>query len=626
MMLIDLNLDMIQQTKIESKLIIKNYVRYSFDLENHIFQKLNDKPIKILIAIFLLNTTDYLILGTNKGVVITKLDNSNPTAIVPSNKLIEINETKYFFYSLFNNSLIEDMYIEKDANSKQSHTRITSLINSSVFDIPKNQKGVMYHRFKINFSFNSEYLSCLDSFNETYSIFKVEINESLHHLFKNMKYGKGVQLEWCPYSPIFAVMTINTFVNKGDKANQNSSSFVSFSSGGNCSFTLTVFSILNDKITQLYEINNLASHLLYGGHFLGCIVSQPSIEGKELPLQINNSFSYPFNMKTELIFYSWNEKSKLNITLSEEPTHIVSSANLEFMVISFSEKYAIYKLNIETNAMEMFSMHWYQIIDCIIYENFILIYLTNNGLYFQILTEENGYPFKLLKFSNEMNHYHLKLSKKYKEKEMLYHKNHFQQKILGIFNNKLMTCNAFGDVTIRDIDHILFKITFLLQKNNLAECSLLLTMLEKKYIKSVLATFKYFFNNDEEVLRKIFTAEMVEHFQLYKYLKCFMKDLLKVPKSFANKNTEEILKEQLIKGIINKEEKKIQGLYHICSENQGEFGCLFAKYIDQNNYFKSLLMKERYFESYVFNSNYALNDMNPKILNKAFERLNQYQK
>jgi hypothetical protein len=58
------------------------------------------------------------------------------------------------------------------------------------------------------------------------------------------------------------------------------------------------------------------------------------------------------------------------------------------------------------------NLYAFDIIDGIIYENFIFIFLTTRGYYYHILNEENSYPCKLFKISDEIVNNHMKLSKK----------------------------------------------------------------------------------------------------------------------------------------------------------------------------------------------------------------------
>ena len=68
----------------------------------------------------------------------------------------------------------------------------------------------------------------------------------------------------------------------------------------------------------------------------------------------------------------------------------------------------------------------------------------------------------------------------------------------------------------------------------------LLSFLDKKLIKYVLLIFEYYFENDEKILRKIFTTEMIQNFELYNYFEFFIKDLGDI-----NPNKLEIILEKL---------------------------------------------------------------------------------
>ena len=626
LMLIDLNIELIKSMKIDSK-SSKSLVSYSFDLEQYIFQKVGDKPIKISKAMFLLNTTDYLILGTNKGIVITKFDPSNKAAIVPSSRLIELNsdhnDMKYFLYSLQNNSLLESIYLKCKSDNKKEYTSSIGSVLGSVFDLPKQMKGNLYHRFKINFSFDYGYLSCLDSYLEVYTILKIDINEQLRYNFKPVKYGKGIALEWCPYDNIYAVTqgrSVNFLMDPSTNSKKNSNSVTRSSS-----FILSLFSVNEDKVSLSYDLDDIPCHKIYTGHFLGIFTPLPQVEGQNMTMSFKTSYSYSISNKIQISFYSWTEKRKIDLNINEEPLNIISSEDLEYMVICYEDKYITYRLNSETNSLESMTINYHSIIDCFIYESFILVFLTNMGVYFQILNEENGYPIKLFKFSDEMNNYHLKISKKYKEKELLYNKKRFQQKLLGIYNNNLLTSNCFGEVSIRPIDHIIFKIITLIQQKDLEGITLALTTLEKKMIKLVLSIFKFYYNSEEDILKNIFTEEMIEHFQLYKYFD-FYKDFACSAKDIDQQEIEKLLEQKTIKAIMNRNEKEINDVYQLSSNHKRNFEIIASRCIDQNTFFKSLLLKEKYFESYVFNQIYNLNDMNNKIITKAFERINTLQK
>jgi hypothetical protein len=111
------------------------------------------------------------------------------------------------------------------------------------------------------------------------------------------------------------------------------------------SFKLTVFS-LTDKTNakKVYEIRDLLSHKIYGGHFIGVIVKK---NGEHLQIQMKyiNSYNYEISKEAELNFYYWDEENKLMLTIKEEPLYVLSSEDLQFMIICFEDKYNIYQLN-----------------------------------------------------------------------------------------------------------------------------------------------------------------------------------------------------------------------------------------------------------------------------------------
>lgn len=626
LMLIDLIIKPADSKKKDSKSSksLVSYSSYSFDLEQYIFQKVGDKPIKISKAIFLLNATDYLILGTNKGIVIIKCDPSNKAAIIPSPRLIELNsgqnDIKYFLYSLQKNSLLESTYL---SDNKKEYKRVIGSVLSSVFDSPKQIRGNLYHRFKINFSFDYSYLSCLDSCLGVYTIIKIDINEQLRYNFSPIHYGKGIDLEWCPYDNIYAVTqgrNVNFLTDPSTNSKKISNSIVKPSS-----FILSLFNVNEKNASLLYDLDDIPCHKIFTGHFLGIFSPLPQVEGQNMTMRLKSNYSYSISNKIQISFYSWTEKRKIDLNISEEPLNIISSEDLEYMVICYEDKYITYRLNSETNSLESMTINYHSIIDCFIYESFILVFLTNMGVYFHILNEENGYPIKLFRFSDEMNNYHLKISKKYKEKELLYNKKRFQKKLLGIYNNNLLTSNCFGEVSIRPIDHIIFKIISLIQQKDLEGITLTLTTLEKKMIKLVLSVFKFYYNCDEDILKNIFTEEMIEHFQLYKYFD-FYKDFACSAKDCDKEEIEKLLEQKIIKAIMNRNEKEINDVYQLSSNHKRNFEIIASRCINQDTFFKSLLLKEKYFESYVFNQIYNLNDMNNKIITKAFERINSLQK
>ena len=223
------------------------------------------------------------------------------------------------------------------------------------------------------------------------------------------------------------------------------------------------------------------------------------------------------------------------------------------MIICFEDKYNIYQLNDLTGSLEKINTVYDKVVSGIIYENIVFVYLTEYGTYFQLLNKENCFPCKLFRQSDEVNIYNLKISKKFKENKSYYEKKPKQIKILCINDNLMFTSDAYGNIEVSELNHILFKVIALIKKKNLAGISALLSFLDKKLIKYVLIVFDYYFENDEEILRKIFNNEMIHVFELYNYFEFFLKDLAE---SYPGK-LENILEKNLIKAIKDNNKKKI---------------------------------------------------------------------
>jgi hypothetical protein len=234
------------------------------------------------------------------------------------------------------------------------------------------------------------------------------------------------------------------------------------------------------------------------------------------------------------------------------------------MIAIFQDKYMVYSFDTNTNSLIPKGLTYYSIIDGIIYENFIFIFLTSNGYYYQILNEANSCPNKLFKASEDILNNHMRISKKIKEKLPFYSKKPFPQKIVSVIKNNLIVADGFNFVTVIKLEHILFKIIHLILERRLDELISTLPILDKKYLKSLLAILNNYYALEEETYRKIFTQELVEHFELYKYLDFFLDDLVKTDKHKA----EVFLKQRLITALQNKDEAKIKKLYDISSKNE----------------------------------------------------------
>ena len=180
---------------------------------------------------------------------------------------------------------------------------------------------------------------------------------------------------------------------------------------------LEVYSISDEKKVKLiYEVKGLYTHKIFGGHFIGAIVEKNG-EHLQVPMKYIHNYNYNYALKkdSELNFYYWEENNKLKLTIKEEPVDIMSSEDLQFMIICFKDKYNVYKLNEYTGNLEKINTVYDTVVNGYIYENIIFIYLTEYGTYFLILNKESPFPCKLFRQSDSVNLYNLKIARKFKE-------------------------------------------------------------------------------------------------------------------------------------------------------------------------------------------------------------------
>ena len=469
-------------------------------------------------------------------------------------------------------------------------------------NILDNSKSAV-NRYEIRLSFDGTMMSCLDTVANVYILYKILPDKRNNNPYciselKKIETGDALWLEWSPYSNNFAItkqITANTFM-------------------------LEVYSAADrNSIKKIYEVKDLFTHKIFGGHFIGVIVRKNG-EHLQVPMKYVNNYNYEVSKEAELNFYYWDEENKLILTIKEEPLNILSSEDLQFMIICFEDKYNIYQLSDLTGTLEKINTVYDKVISGIIYENIVFVYLTEFGTYFQLLNKENVFPCKLFRQSDEVNMYNLKISKKFKENNNYYVKKPKQIKLLCINDNLMFTSDAYGNLEVTELNHIyiLFKLISLIKKKNLADISSLLTFLDKKLIKYVLLIFEYYFENDEEILRKIFNSEMIQNFELYNYFEFFIKDLAE-----ANPNKlESVLEKNLIKAIIANDTNKINQLYEMAKKYDLKMTTKAARTINKNVYLDSLMNKKRYVESYLFNMTSKVNNQNNEnILSMAIGQI-----
>ena len=599
--LLDLKLN--EQNKIDNKNFIKNSI-FMLDLDKEIFRKVNDKEIKIFQISILQHLYEYLIIGSNKGLIIFKFDSDNKAPLITLSNMPWLDKTKiqnYFFYNYTKENIIleEKIMISYDKKNKILINKSQRKIEDNILD---NSKSLI-NNYELKINYRNNLIACIDKISNIYIIYKIKPdlkNSNPYCISELIKIdsGEALSFEWCIYSNNFAIT----------KKMSNSTSFL-----------LQVYSINDkDKINKIYEIKDLLSHKIFGGHFIGVIVKK---HGEYLQVQMKyiNSYNYDIIKDAELNFYYWDEENKLNLSIKEEPLNIISSEDLQFMIICFKDKYNIYQLNELTGNLEKINTVYDKVIHGIIYENIIFLYLTEFGTYFQILNKQCTFPFKLFRQSDEVNLYNLKISKKFKENKLFYNKKPKQTKILCINDNLIFTTDYLGNIEISELNHILFKIISLIKKKNLTGITALLSFLDKKLIKYVLLIFEYYFENDEKILRKIFTTEMIQNFELYNYFEFFIKDLGDI-----NPNKLEIiLEKELINAIIKNDTKKINELYQLVDKYQLKIATKVARTINKSLYLDSLMNKKRYVESYLFNLTNKINNNqnNENILSMALSQV-----
>ena len=596
--LVDLKIN--DLNKLDNKNFTKN-VLFNLDLDKVIFRKVNDKEIKVFQITILQHLYEYLIMGTNKGLIIFKFDTNNKPALVTLSMMpsMDINKNQnYYFYNYTKDNLIleQKLVISYDKKNKL-------LVNSDIRKVEDNildnsKFPVTMYDVKLNYKNNL--LTCIDKVSNIYIIYQIKSDiknsnpYSISELIK-IHSGDALSFEWGVYSNNFAI-------TKRALTNANS-------------FLLEVYSISeNNKINKIYEVKDLYSHKIFSGHFIGVILKKHG-EHLQVPMKYINSYNYEISKEAELNFYYWDEDNKLNLTIKEEPLDIISSEDLQFMIICFRDKYNIYQLNELTGNLEKINTVYDHVISGIVYENIIFLYLTEFGTYFHILNKQCTFPCKLFRQSDEVNLYNLKISKKFKENKIFYEKKPKQIKILCINDNLIFTTDALGNIEVSELNHILFKIISLIRKKNLGGVTALLTFLDKKLIKYVLLIFEYYFENDEKILRKIFTSEMILNFELYNHFGFFIKDLAEVNLG----KLESIIEKELINAIIKNDTKKINELYTIAEKYKLKMITKVARTINKTTYLDTLMSKKRYIESYLFNLTNKVNNTqnNENILSMA---------
>jgi hypothetical protein len=210
--------------------------------------KLIEKTFKIYTAKILNHTCDFLVLGTNKGIVVLRFNNLAKPDVIACNKLIELNDSKLIFYYLQNpNTLNQQEFTHMLVENKLIYNQKTSSIYKGVFE-SNSITNSNFNRFKIDFSYDGMLMSALDRTNNAYTIFILSINQELKYSFKPIKYGKTAEIEWCPYDYIYAIIipnNVNLKFNEKEKDKRAKEKYL---------FTINIMRVTESNIQTIYTL------------------------------------------------------------------------------------------------------------------------------------------------------------------------------------------------------------------------------------------------------------------------------------------------------------------------------------------------------------------------------------
>lgn len=335
-----------------------------------------------------------------------------------------------------------------------------------------------------------------------------------------------------------------------------------------------------------------------------------NIQGIEINFPGTFSKFTTFKSNQCLVFYSWLKKERKNFVITEEPLDILSSNDSRFMVVIYKKKYVVYGLNSvsgntfsdvdpesklqfiintkenssdSTNnvnpnnndnpagllnseiSLSPFIVIHEEVLDAIIYEDFILFFITNNGVYFHILNHKNNYPIKLLKPSQSFIKCNLKIDKfsnsNSDRKLIKLNPTSPPCKILSVSKGKLILAYSNGMVKIEEIDHILLKAIYFIKERDIKSLrEKVVSLVDKKYVNSLICILCHYFSIDEEVFRRIFSSRnQISHFELHHYVDCFLMDF----SQYCSLPQEQIMSSKLIRAKLCEYlvENNIEGLF-----------------------------------------------------------------
>ena len=209
------------------------------------------------------NSTDYIVLGTNKGVVILKYNDFYKPDIILCNKLIELNDSEKLFAYMTSsgNNLYElAMNLPFRSSSKEKkdlQPKFTNLL-PAVFD---GKINTISKKIKVEFSFDGNFMSIVNYFNQTYSIYSMQLNDELRFIPNIVKSGKGIDVVWCNYDNYFTIVSNSENTSAARKIG-NLGGMQDSKKVLNCYFSLSVYKInlnVKSEAKKMHDVQTIYS-------------------------------------------------------------------------------------------------------------------------------------------------------------------------------------------------------------------------------------------------------------------------------------------------------------------------------------------------------------------------------
>lgn len=649
---IDLNILLLKNKNFTSSKDVKQLITGNYSIDDMLFQfeleeggllskqKKNDKQIKIYLAKSVRYISDYIVIGSNKGLIILTFNNLISQSIEINQVYSDFREKTFFFdvirhgtkwvsYKITGNLgyLPYDSYVNDYSLNEGKGIQVKSrIITENCFDNKVNQSYLERKSILISpLTYNKEskfILICFfDIGNCVYTIYKVSSdhyisNDSNKTNALSIKSGNNcLDFTWCVYDNIYAIS------KKSGNNNKNNSK--------DSSFSVFIYKISNTfTIDLIYQIDSLVSYKIFSSHYL-------------------LGYSMMSKGKYELSFFSWIEKTVKphTIVVNDEPASIGISENSEFMIFIYEKHYLVYRINtcmtnLQSNYNENEKHSPFLSLTHIVYigiksykiiDSFVLFFISdiNNGIYFHILNNNKSIPIKLLTPSEDslLLNYRLlyKRNQKHEKERNSYTKIGFPNKILGLIGYKLAVCYSNNSIEMIEIENILIKTIAYIREGNIFSLKNSTTMLiETKYIQLYISILVYYFSYSDEVFKRIFTTKnALFQFELYSLLECFLFDYSNLSLPNEEWKVMKIMKERLIKCLTEKDYDGVLKLYSLSNMKKFSFNIDCSKVIDSSCLLSSLISNEKLFEAEVFNKNYSLGKSFDEIISVAISNLNK---